>query len=495
MIPVTKTLAEFLIENHGLSAGGSASYYAHNAGQLLADGEMDPDDLVELTKGEEIDFYEDDDDSDLERLHEITKELKDMKNRRKSSPTPDDLFDGDDGDSGGYIRVKGASERLSTKRWTAKNRMGQTVEDPIYGGEITHPSQADHYKVGVLFKHMCRKHGAPPLSEYERNLLDEMCEREKWVGLEDKYDNLGPKSVKALIDDSASGGLEIAPIWFDQDVYSVPFLTGELFPLVDVREVPRGRRVEGASMTHPTVNWGGVDATSVSLFNTAGMVSAIDTTIHRCQTAIRIGRDLMDDSPVTIGSRVTGLIGEALSRDLDRVVSNGNGSTQPEGIFQKSGVTDINTDNSGSGPPTLDDYLTLLFTLAKQYRTRANRVVFISNDTTYQRSRAVKVDTATPSTDQRLVFDPSMQGQGNAVNAYQTLGWPHQIDNNLGNTVAAVCAMNRYRMYRRKGQEIRTSFEGDTLLRNNEILIVMFARYGGQLYDAAAAATWSDGQT
>jgi HK97 family phage major capsid protein len=88
-----------------------------------------------------------------------------------------------------------------------------------------------------------------------------------------------------------------------------------------------------------------------------------------------------------------------------------------------------------------------------------------------------------------------MQGQGAAVTAYQSLGFPHRIENALSNRVAAVCAMNRYRMYRRKGMEIRTSFEGDTLLRNNEILIVMFARYGGQLYDAAAAATWSDGQT
>jgi HK97 family phage major capsid protein len=491
MIPVTKSLASHLIENHGLKAGGSAHYYAHNAAELLASGKMDPDDLIDLTKGEQIDSYPDDhDDSDWERLHEIRKELQQM---RSKSHDPDDLFD--DESDGGYIRVKANCEQLSTKRWTATNKYGQTVEDPFYHGPVETPSKADNVKAGVLFKHLCRRHGAPPLTEWEKGLLDEMAAREEWAGTEDRYDGLQPKAVKALIDDATSGGLEIAPIWFDQDVYSVPLLTGELYPLVDLRDVPRGRRVEGASMTHPTVTWGGVDDTAVSLFNTNTMVSAIDTTIFRCETAIRVGRDLMDDSPDVIGARITALIGERVSETLDRVVSNGDGSTQPEGIFQKAAVTDINADNAGTGPPTLDDYLTLLFSLAKQYRTPSNRVVFISNDTTYQRSRAIRIDGASPSTDQRLVFDPSMQGQGAAVTAYQSLGFPHRIENALSNRVAAVCAMNRYRMYRRKGMEIRTSFEGDTLLRNNEILIVMFARYGGQLYDAAAAATWSDGQT
>jgi len=43
-------------------------------------------------------------------------------------------------------------------------------------------------------------------------------------------------------------------------------------------------------------------------------------------------------------------------------------------------------------------------------------------------------------------------------------------------------------MYRRKGLAVRTSTEGDTLIRNNELLIVAMARYGGQLERAACAA-------
>ena len=46
MIPVTKSLAEYLIDNHGLMSGGSNQYYAHNAVRLMAEGEIEPDDLV-----------------------------------------------------------------------------------------------------------------------------------------------------------------------------------------------------------------------------------------------------------------------------------------------------------------------------------------------------------------------------------------------------------------------------------------------------------------
>ena len=58
----------------------------------------------------------------------------------------------------------------------------------------------------------------------------------------------------------------------------------------------------------------------------------------------------------------------------------------------------------------------------------------------------------------------------------------------LANTQVFYAILARYRMYRRRGLVIRTSTEGDTLIRRNELLIVAMARYGGQLERGACAA-------
>lgn len=62
------------------------------------------------------------------------------------------------------------------------------------------------------------------------------------------------------------------------------------------------------------------------------------------------------------------------------------------------------------------------------------------------------------------------------------------VNESMANTQAFYAILARYRMYRRRGLAIRTSTEGDTLIRNNELLIVAMARYGGQLERGACAA-------
>ena len=73
-----------------------------------------------------------------------------------------------------------------------------------------------------------------------------------------------------------------------------------------------------------------------------------------------------------------------------------------------------------------------MFAIGKQYRNASSKCAFISNDTTYQRSRSIKVDAATPSVDQRPALAPLTD-----ISSYSTLGWRHAIENNLANTVCA----------------------------------------------------------
>jgi HK97 family phage major capsid protein len=205
--------------------------------------------------------------------------------------------------------------------------------------------------------------------------------------------------------------------------------------------------------------------------------------------AIEVGRDFLSDAGVNVGQVLTRLIGERLAAELDRVSAGGNGTTQPEGLVNASGIGSVTTENGAGGPPTLADYLTLMFSIGKQYRSPSNRCAFISNDVSYQRSRSIKIDVNSPSTDQRPVLGLE------AVNSYVTLDWPHRIQNDLLNTRCAFGALNRYRMYRRTGLELCFERGGKELARKNLTLLVACARFGGPVTDGDAFAIWTSGQS
>ena len=71
---------------------------------------------------------------------------------------------------------------------------------------------------------------------------------------------------------------------------------------------------------------------------------------------------------------------------------------------------------------------------------------------------------------------------------YTILDRPYAINASLGNTQVFYAILGRYRMYKRRGLTLRTSTEGSTLMRRNLMLMVVTARYGGQLERGAAAA-------
>ena len=393
---------------------------------------------------------------------------------------------------GDSVTVKTPSERYSEKRFVGRHvKTNQEIPNPFTGAATEKPSQRDFAKSGCLFKHLANRAGlGVQLDDHERGLLDEMATRDQWAG------NVGGDykerftGVKALLDDATSGGLEITPTFFDDSLITFPLLSGELLPYVDLKPVPRGRRVEGGSVSTPTVSWGQGDNVTVDLFDTASLVAEINSTVFGTAVAVEIGRDFLSDAAVNVGQILTTLVGERLANELDVVIANGNGSNRPQGIFQASGLGSVTTDNGAGGPPTLNDYISLMFAIGKQYRTPANRCAFLTNDTSYQRSRSIAIDTATPTTDQRPALAPLTE-----ISNYATLGWRHAIDTGIGNTVAAFGALAKYRLYRRMGLEIRFEQGGKELARKNLVLLVARARFAGRVMDASAFATWTNGQS
>lgn len=398
----------------------------------------------------------------------------------------------------GSIRVKDPSESYDTKRHTAKNKNGQNVVDPIFGGVASLPSESDKAKTGVFIKKLAQKSGClDALTESESNLFDELTQNDPWAGtLNGQQQDFipGSKGMKALINDSTSGGINVVPIFLDTDISMIPLLNGELTPLVDIKPI-NSQTVQGANISAPTMVWGGQDASSISLFDTTDLINSVPSTVMMVQAAVEIGRNLLEDSPVALGDTITQLLGQRLGAELDRVLSSGNGTTEPMGIFTASGITSTTTENGNAGPITLDDLIEMYFALGKQYRTAQNKLAFLSNDTAYARMRALTVDP-TGATNQQLVLGwPSTDMTGGGGYQYQTIGVRHAIQNDLANTVCALGAMNKVRLYRRIGAETRVIDSGQTLALRNTILICYRARYASAILDPGAFIKFTDGQS
>jgi len=370
------------------------------------------------------------------------------------------------------------------------------------------PTERSKAIAGAWFKHLINKAyrnlGRPvraefKMSELDRKLVEYAVHECKFVGpveFDDRSEDSPqwfkastPTELqrKALLDDSTSGGLEAVPIEFDDAVIITPLLEGELFPLVTVRNVTR-RRIEGFSIGNPTVAWGKAEGTSISLFTTTSFIAAFDTTIYPVAGAMEVGLDFLADAPNDIGAIIIDRYGAAFRKEMDDVIADGSdSSSQPEGLFQASGTTSVNSENGSTGSWTVSDIEGLLFGVAKEYRTEArptNRGIFLTNETTYSRWRGIEVGT----TDQRRVL-------GMDHESYMTLGHPHKVNEDLTNPEAGFFCLNRYRFYRRAGFSVRVVTEDQDLALKNMEMIVVRARVGGQLELGGAGAVCSDGQS
>lgn len=388
---------------------------------------------------------------------------------------------------------------------------GQRVTSGKDGHELDNLSIRDKAIAGAWFKmavnRACNVAGKSVPRSYALTDLDKQlvmfavteCKFTGLIGYSERYDEgkfninnrkLSDYEQKALLDDSTSGGLEAAPIVFDDAVITTPLLNGELFPLVSLINLPRGRRVEGWAIGNPSITSGTAEGTDISLFNTSAFISAFDTTIYNAVGAMELGLDFEEDAPNNVLDIVVERYGQQFLTWLDDKIANGNGTAEPQGIFTATPGTTVTSDNGNTGPATLSDYEGLLFGLQKQYRTQADRdrTVFVSNDVAYRRSRAMKVDPASTSTDERRLL-------GMDHESYITLGHPHKIQHSIANTKIAFTNLRYYRMYRRLGLNVRIERAGKDLALNNTELVVVRARFGGRIELSGALAATTNAQT
>ena len=524
MLKLTKKLQDWLVANRDVDKEAYDDDFRLGAGKAIAEGELAAEKFTELTTDEktvEANQF-------VDRLDKMTQGISDLTealvgSKQKAEPEQEkkvDVADANkkpemkdlektvitnstakDGELETAPRVKSVDEIFSTTksarkyptkgRFTPNSMAGQTAE--TLGRTLYESSELDKALGGVwgkvemamLMPNICGPSRLfESMTEIDKQLLHHLAEKAEW---DDTIKEGEPRTrcgyqggVKQLIDDAVSGGIFAAPIVFDDMVVETPRLYGELYPLVTEIALPRGRRVEGVSIQQFTGAWGGVDAANIALFNTAGYVAAFNTTIYRAQGAVVIGLDFIGDSPINFQGTLSRQMGEWLLQTLDDVVATGNGTTQPQGVMNAAGTTAV----AFAGATTLGGYEGLFFGVHKREKTAnlKSSIVFCGTDTSYSRARGLNVTAA----DQRRLAGGE-GGQGD-YDSYKWMGRPYKINESLTNQQIFHFIGKRYRMYRRHGFELRTSTEGATLIRANEVLISFTARYGGQLERGATAA-------
>lgn len=532
---LTARLKSWLSENCGVAATATDEDYTKAALDALREGKLAPAKYAELSTPEQPQDIKSmlaglvkdavaglqapvapeapvAKEVDLDALAEkLAAKMVPVKGLLDDALTPDEVFAPVDSattkmlnSSKERIRVKSPIEGYSTTKGALRHFKGAMAgqQATYMGRPLDESSQADLAVAGAYWKWCVSKAVAPgtalprgvKLTDHDKQLVEYALHEMPWTGqvgngaVEVNARKLTSFEVKALLDDSTSGGLEAAPIVFDDRVITTPLLTGELFPLVDVTPLSRGRRVEGFSISNPSFTSNIAEGTEIPVYDTSSFIAAFDNTIYTAVGAMEIGYDFEDDTPNNIGAIVTELYGRKAQEWLDEQIAWGDGTNEPQGIFN-AGLTDIGNPAAGAGgAAAVDDYEALLFALGKQYRPRsqAARTVFVGSDVTYKRARGIQVGAS----DERRVFGMDEESYMLLGHSFRVPTCP-SISATVANANTAFVNMGYYRLYRRLGLTMRIETGGRELALKNLMLMVLRMRWGGKM-TLTTAGVYSD---
>lgn len=404
-----------------------------------------------------------------------------------------------------HIRVKGALERYDDTRTAGVYKSGKLAGQPIYynGKPLNKPTERKNKMVAVWLKWHALNMGLidKPLSEHEQEILQHILHNEtfyqpqtvstqplrKSVVEELFHKGIDKQHYKAdLIDDATSGGTEAVPEFFDQEVIILPVLEGELAPYVTMKDMPRGSAVSGFTMGNVTFGAANAEGTAVSLFDATSFISDYSPKVYRAAGFIQVGRNFLEDAVPGLADEIRQSYTRKHNEWLDRVIAAGNGTTEPQGIINASGVADVTSQHGTAGPVDILDAINLIFAVTAPYRRAypAANLRFCSTETTYKRFRSLQVGTS----DARLVFGNDLGADSPELLTYKVA----YESNGMSNSDIFFAQLGAYWLYRRQGLRLVYEDRGSALVRANTVLIGADMRYAGKLTRGGYAAVCDD---
>ena len=396
---------------------------------------------------------------------------------------------------------KKVAERFSSERQTAVFKSGPRAGRPVSdeGRAMFQASDLDNVACGVW----CKVQAGLPMTEQDTQIFEYMLKELPWVGYDAKrvsgrklteheqaeikshygmggYDPTHPKhrDFKDLIDETGgSGAGHAVPEVYDDQLIILPILTGEILQYVNLINLPRGSALEGATVANPTFTWGGVaiEGTTLTEITTTSFIADYTIPVFRTAARIDMGQDWMEDALPNMFGQIQDRFRVAHLNDLGVQVAEGDGTTQPQGYKNASGIVAV-TPTNPNGQPAVADFANLLFGVTKAYKFKEGQAsgasaVFSSNETRYKQARQIQIGSG----DNRYHHGPDLE-------SYMLYGHPNVIDDTgMAMTDYAFLQAKGYRLVRRRGLRFRRADTGFTPYTTNLTTLVADARYGGKM--------------
>lgn len=406
------------------------------------------------------------------------------------------------GSKGVNIRVKDASERYSTAKSNASypTKTINGSAHPLGGQPVRYDERALEYRsqaelamagAFMMVNLASQKGMGRYINQHTLDLANEACHKLAFVGdlrLPDGWafyrgEKLRePHRTKTIFADSTSGGSNLIPQVLDDEIIRNMLLFDELFPYVTSRTQPIGTSVDFPTMVNLTLTSTTNEETAISPQSTASLFSKLNTPFFSCTGMVKLGRDFLADSPLDVMGSIRESYTEVAAKWIDEQIATGDGTTEPLGIFNTSGTTVVGQSSPSPTGWDVNDIENMMRSLPKQYRNRNPNVRWVGTDTTYFRIRGISVSTS----DQRRVF-------GMDHETYKLFDRDFSVQNSVGNANLALCDLKRYMLLRKAGMEIRMSEEGETLMKENAVAIVVRSRWAGRLVLPEAMSEFNSG--
>ena len=208
------------------------------------------------------------------------------------------------------------------------------------------------------------------------------------------------------------------------------------------------------------------EAENAALDESDAVFGQTSFTIHRMNAITYSSRELLADAAVDLVDLLTQIFADAVSRERDKVICIGDGSTQPEGIFSASGVTSV----SSIGSITYDKLLEIDESIAEQYRSDPS-LVWVTNQTVRRYVRGLKDDNGMP-----LLQMPLERGAPMTL-----LDHPLLINKNVPSGYLALGVMQKYWIADREEMGFESTTTGGDTFKKHQVALKIWERWDGKL--------------
>jgi HK97 family phage major capsid protein len=185
--------------------------------------------------------------------------------------------------------------------------------------------------------------------------------------------------LKALAEGTSSAGGYLVPAGFREEIIARMPDSAELAPHVRVVPVRTDTGSVPSLATDISVTWtAGGDAENVAFNATDPVLGSVTWSLKRGDAITKMSRELVADSQPSIVEFITRLFREAIASERDKMIAVGNGTSQPQGISNASGLTAVDV----AGAIAYDSLIEIEQSLPMKYRARGR---WIMNGTNLQR--------------------------------------------------------------------------------------------------------------